>query len=135
MEPRQIVLAHVPRFLRDMLQRAFENVPGLRIVAEVADLAQLPAALDRTRAQWVIVSLPPDGTSASVVDHLLAAHPSVRVMNLATDGSHLTMQWVEPHQQTLDELSMSELIALLRDEPRGRVRPDSGKEDHHGPLP
>ncbi len=126
MESHQIVLAHVPRFLREMLQRAFEKAPGIRIVDEVTDLAQLPAALDRTGARWVIVSLPPDGTLANGVDRLLAAHPAVRLMNVATDGSHVTMQWVEPHQQTLDDLSMSELIALLRDEPRDRVSVDSG---------
>ncbi len=113
MEPRRIILAQVPRFLREMLERAFDKVPGIRIVAEVADLAQLPAVLDRTGAQWVIVSLPPNGTVANGIDRLLAAHPSVRLMNVASDGSHVTMKWVEPRQQTLDTLSMSELIELL----------------------
>jgi hypothetical protein len=121
MEPRRIILAQIPRFLRETLERAFDQVPGIRIVAEVVDLAQLPAALDRTGAQWVIVSLPPDGTVATGLDRLLAAYPSVRLMNVATDGSHVTMQWVEPREQTLDALSMSELIELLRDEPPDRA--------------
>lgn len=121
MEPRQIVLAHVPRFLREMFQRAFEKVPGIHIADEVTDLAQLSAALDRTSARWVIVSLPPDESLAKVIDDLLAAHPAVRLLNVASDGRHVTMQWLEPHQQILDELSMGELIALMRDEPRDQA--------------
>jgi hypothetical protein len=113
MEPRRIILAQVPRFLRETLERAFDKAPGIRIVAGGADLAQLAAALDRTGAQWVIVSLPPNGIVVNGIDRLLAAHPSVRLMNVASDGSHVTMQWVEPRQQTLDTLSMSELIELL----------------------
>jgi hypothetical protein len=126
MEPRRIILAHVPRFLREMLERAFVNDPGLRIVAEVADLSEVPEAITRTGAQWVIVSVPPTGQLSAVADLLLTAHPSIRLVNVATDGSHVTMQWVEPRTQALDEFSMSELIALLRDEPRDQVNLTSG---------
>jgi DNA-binding NarL/FixJ family response regulator len=126
MEPRRIILAHVPRFLREMLERAFANTPGLRIVAEVAELSEVSEAIAQTGAQWVIVSLPPIGELATTAEHLLATHPSIRLVNVATDGSHVTMQWVEPREQTLDEFSMNELIALMRDEPHDRlpVSPD-----------
>lgn len=121
MEPRRIILAHVPRFLREMLERAFANAPGLRIVAEVAELSEVSDAITRTGAQWVFVSLPPTGQLATMAEHLLATHPSIRLVNVAADGSHVTMQWVEPREQTLDEYSMSELIALMRDEPHDRL--------------
>ena len=121
MEPRRIILAHVPRFLREMLERAFANAPGLRIVAEVAELSEVSAAITQTGAQWVIMSLPPASQLAAMIDHLLTAHPSIRLVNVAADGSHVTMQWVEPREQTLDEYSMNELIALLREEPRDRL--------------
>ena len=117
MEPRRIILAHVPRLLREMLERALTAVPGLRIIEELSDLAQVPEALERTGAEWVIVSLPPGGKLSSVTEPLLVAHPSVRLVNMVSDGSHVTMQWVEPREQALDEFSMNELIALLRDEP------------------
>ena len=121
MEPHQIILAHVPRFLRETLERAFAKVPGLRIVDEVPDLSQVTNVIAQTGAQWVIVSLPPEDQLSSVADRLLAAHPSTRLVNIAADGSHVTMQWLEPRQRTLDEFSMSELIALLRDEPHDRI--------------
>lgn len=126
MEPHRIILAHVPRFLREMLERAFAKVPGLDIVDEVTDLSQVSSAIAQTGAQWVIVSLPPGNQLSSLAGLLLAAHPSVRLVNVAADGSHVTMQWVEPREQTLDEFSMNELIALLRDEPRDWVNPVPG---------
>jgi hypothetical protein len=121
MEQRRIILAHVPRFLREMLERAFAKDPGLHIVAEVADLSEVADALTLTGAQWVIVSLPPGSQLSSRAELLLAAHPSVRLVNVAADGSHVTMQWVESHEKTLDEFSMNELITLLRDGPLDRV--------------
>jgi hypothetical protein len=124
MEPRRIILAHVPRFLREMLERAFLNDPSLRIVAEVAELSEVSEAITRTGAQWVIVSLPPEGQLSSAADLLLAAHPSIRLMNVATDGSHVTMQWVEPREQMLDEFSMTDLISLLRNGPGGQANAD-----------
>ena len=126
MEPRRIILAHVPRFLREMLERAFAKDPGLHIVAEVAELSDVSDAIARTSAQWVILSLPPAGQLSAAADRLLTAHPSIRLVNVVADGSHVTMQWVEPHEQMLDEFSMSQLIALLRDEPRDHVNVASG---------
>ncbi len=122
MEPRRIILADVPRFLREMLKRAFEQAPGLWVVGEVADLTRLSSAIERTGAQWVVVSLPPDGKMPAMVEPLLAAHSSVRVLGVANGGSQVKMHWVEPHEQTLDDLSLDELIAVLLADSPGQVK-------------
>jgi hypothetical protein len=116
MEPRRIILVNVPRFLREVLERAFAKVPGLRIVSEIDDLARLPAVIEQTGAQWVIVSLPPGSKMSNLANLLLETHPAVRLVNVVTDGSHVEMRWVELHEQMLDEFSMSDLIALLQSE-------------------
>ena len=118
MEPQRILLANVPRFLEEMLKRALANVPSLRIVGEVADWATLPSAIKQTGAQWIIVSLPSGRPMSQAVSELLAAHLTIRLLNLATDGGPITMQWVEPHEQAIDEFSLNELTALLTSPPR-----------------
>ena len=118
MEPQRILLANVPRFLDEMLKRALANVPGLQIVGEVADWATLSSAIKQTRAQWIIVSLPSGHPMSQVVSELLTAHPSIRLLNVATDGGPVTMQWVEPREQAIDEFSLNELTALLTSPPR-----------------
>ena len=118
MEPQRILLANVPRFLDEMLKRALANVPGLQIVGEVADWATLPSAIKQTGAQWVIASLPSGHPMSQVANELLTAHPAIRLLNVATDGGPITMQWIEPHEQAIDEFSLNELTALLISPPR-----------------
>ncbi len=117
MEPQRIILADVPRFLVETLQRALADVSGLQIVGEVADWAMLPSTIQRTGAQWVIVSLPSDRETSQAVEALLTACPGIRLLNVATDGGHITLQWVEPRVQTIDDFSMPELVALLTNPP------------------
>jgi hypothetical protein len=117
MEPQRIILANVPRFLVETLRRALANVSGLQIVGEVANWALLPAAIQQTGAQWVIVSRPSDHETSQAVEGLLSVHPAVRVLNVATDGGHITLQWLEPHEQLIDDFSVPELVALLTSHP------------------
>ena len=117
MESQRVILANVPPLLNEMLERAFVNVPGLRIVAEVADWAILPAVIQRTGASWVIVSVPSGPHISKLAEELLTSRPTIRLLNVATDGGHITLQWVEPRARTLDEFSMGELISLLTSPP------------------
>ena len=77
--------------------------------------------IKETGVEWVIASLPSDPGAFAVTDALFAIRPGVRLLNVAIDGGHITVRWVEPHEQTIDEFSLSELITLLRDEPRDRT--------------
>ena len=114
MEPQRIILTQIPRFLKEMLERALTDIPGVSIVGEITDWARLPAAIKQTEAQWVIVSLPSGEPMPEAADALLARHPAIRMLNMATDGGHVTLKWLEPHEQSIDELSMEELITLFR---------------------
>ncbi len=117
MEPQRILLVNLPRFLAEMLRRALADVSGLQIAGEVSDWAQLPSAIQQTGAQWIIASLPSGQDTAHAVEVLLALFPAIRLLNVATDGGHITIQWVEPHAQTIDDFSMHELVALLTSQP------------------
>lgn len=114
MPPSRIILANGSRFLHEMLKRVIEKTPDLQVVDEVTNLARLPSAISQTDAQWVIMSLPLDGEIPGVVKSWLIAHPSVRILAMATDGSQVRIKWLESHEEALDDLSLDELIAVLR---------------------
>lgn len=118
MESQRIILANVPRFLNEVLRRALSHATDLSIVGEVNDWSELSAAISRTGAHWIIVSQPPGAPMAQAVDALLATHPGIRALNVASDGGHLTLRWLEPHERDLDEFSLEELIALLANSPQ-----------------
>jgi hypothetical protein len=113
MQPHKIIMVDGSRFLREMLKRVIAKTPGLQLVDEISDLAMLSSAIERTGAQWMVVSYPPNGKVPEAIETSLAAHPSVRVLALATDGSQVKMKWVESREKILDDLSLDELIAIL----------------------
>jgi hypothetical protein len=115
MQPRKIIMVDGSRFLREMLKRVIAKTPGLQLVDEITDLASLSSTIERTGAQWMVVSYPPNGKLPEAVESSLAAHPSIRVLALATDGSQVKMKWVESREEIVDDLSLDELIAVLCD--------------------
>lgn len=117
MESQRIILVNVPRFLDEALQRAFAPVPDLQIVDKVSDWTKLPQVLQRTPADWIIAELPTNPETKQAVEALLATHPALRLLNVASDGSHITLQWVEPRAQTIDDFSLDELVSLLTKQP------------------
>ncbi len=58
-----------------------------------------------------------DSADRRAVEVLLALFPVIRRLNVATDSGHITIQWVEPHEQTIDDFSMHELVTLLTSQP------------------
>jgi hypothetical protein len=118
-----------------MLKRVIQKTPDLKVIGEISDLARLASTIAETGAEWVVVSLPPSGRIPETVESSLTAHPSVRVLAVAPDGSQVKMMWVEPREtavavaadgsqiemhwtesreKDLDDVSMDELIAILR---------------------
>ncbi len=129
MEPERIILVNVPRFLDEALQRAFAPVSDLQIIDRISDWTKLSEVLQRTPADWIIAALPTDPETKQAVEALLAAHPALRLLNVASDGSHITLQWVEPRAQTIDDFSLGELVSLLTKQPPGHAL----RRDHTGP--
>ncbi len=117
MSEQRIILANGSRLLRDMLKRVIFKSDKLEIVREVTDQKELPAVIENTSPQWVIVSLSFDNVIPPWVDSFMVNHPSVRFIGLASDGSKVRMKWLEVHEQELDGLSLKELIHILENNP------------------
>ncbi len=134
-QPRRIVLALETRLLREMLKRAINRSPFLTVVADVSDGADLLSVVKQEQAEWVFVSLRPDGELPASAENLLADHPSVsiiaiaadgsqvklgwtelcdRVIATAADGSLIRLRWTESHQRVLSDLSLGQLISVVR---------------------
>lgn len=113
MKKRRIILVTEPRLLREMVERAIEKDPGLQIVAEVDRLSELKAAIRETQADWVILFLLPGQAAPHQVEELLRAHPSVRFLTIASDGSQVEMNWMEFHARSLNRLNLDGLFTIL----------------------
>lgn len=114
MEPQQIILANEPRLLRKLLARVFEKTPGVKVVCEVGNLAELPSAVEQTDPQWMVVSLWQQGKLPDVIKSILVQHPSIKVMGMAANGSAIAIKCPEAQERPLSDLSLSDLLAVLR---------------------
>lgn len=117
MPEQRIVLANGSRLLRDMLKRIIFKSENLEVVREVTDQKELTSVIDSTNPEWVIISLSFDNGVPAWVDGLMASHPSVRFLALATDGSKIKLKWLQVHEQELNGLSLTELIHILESKP------------------
>ena len=117
MPEQRIVLANASRLLRDMLKRIIVKSDELSIVREVVDQKDLPSVIESIHPDWVIISLAFDEYLPAWVDSLIASHPSIRFLALATDGSKVKMKWLELHEQELSGISLPDLIRILENKP------------------
>lgn len=113
MSEQRIILANGSRLLHEMLSRILFKTGNLRVVQEIANHEHLPRAIEKSDAEWVIISLPADSNMPDWVDHYIVDHPHVRFMAVAADGSWVKMKWLESHEEELDNLSLRDLIHIL----------------------
>ena len=117
MPEQRIVLANTSRLLRDMLKRIIDKTSDLQLLREITDQRELPAVIEKSDPQWVILSLPYDNEMPAWVDSYIVEHPSVRFMAIASDGSKIKVKWLEIHEQELDGLSLHDLLHILETKP------------------
>jgi hypothetical protein len=113
MSEQRIILANGSRLLHEMLNRILIKTENLIVVQEIANEAQLPTAIEKSDAEWVIMSLPADSNIPKWVDNYINKHPRIRFMAVAADGSWVKMKWLENHEEKLDNLSLRDLIHIL----------------------
>lgn len=114
MQTSRVILANESRLLRGILQRVITKIPGLQIVGEITDLADLSPLINQHKAQWVIVSIWPEGRVPGAIQSLLVDHSSLCVLGLAADGSQAKIVCTDSSEETRDGLSLADLIEILR---------------------
>jgi len=115
---QRIILINGSRLLRELLHIVIRKAEHLEIVQEIHDLDDLPAMIANTEADWVIMSLPSGERTPDWVSTYIAAHPSVRLLEVSNDASKIKMKWSEPHEEDLHDLSLNDLIHILERAPQ-----------------
>jgi DNA-binding NarL/FixJ family response regulator len=113
MGPQQIILANEPRLLRKLLRRVFEKVPGLRVVGEVANLDELPEAVEQANPQWMVVSLWQPGGLPGAIKAILSEHPSIHVIGMDANGSAIAIKRAGSKETPLRNLSLDDLLSIF----------------------
>ena len=113
MSEQRIILANGSRLLHEMLNRILTKAGNLKVVQEINNHEHLPNLIEKSDAEWVLMSLPANSTIPEWVDTYIVDHPRVRFMAVASDGSWVKTKWLESHEENLDNLSLRDLIHIL----------------------
>lgn len=113
MAEQRIILANNSRLVREMLNRILHKTDNLEVVKEITDHKDLPAEIEKSDAEWVIMSLPSDHTIPEWVETYIVEHPRMRIMAVANDGSWVKTKWLESHEEELDNLTLRDLVNIL----------------------
>lgn len=115
MGTQSIILLNNSRLVRDLIRRVIEKASGLKIVAEVEELAEFPDVARQTNADWTILLLEPDEEVPEIVEQAINHQTEMRLLAMAVDGSQVRMRWTEPREMPLNDKSLEDLLAILRE--------------------
>jgi DNA-binding NarL/FixJ family response regulator len=111
--PIRLVLATMPPILSEIVRETLAGERDIEILAEVADADQLAAAVRRTGASVAVVGIATNRTRA-LVHELLAEHPRLRVVALASDGRTGYVHSLQPRESAITDISPRTLVAAIR---------------------
>jgi len=116
-----------PRLFRDMLSRLFRRIEGLHLRAELSGPSGLELLLEQAEAQWVVISLAPDGALPEVVNRIVAGHPSISILGVAEDGSGALVKRAGTPIRVIAHPSLALLLGTMQE--AGQQGPDVTEGD------
>ncbi len=112
----RVIFINSSRLVRELFHNVLRKAQHLQVIRDIVDHADLPGDIEDLEAEWLVMSLSSEETIPDWVDVYLRAHPSMRFLAFSTDSSNVKMKWLEPREQDLNDLSLSELIHVLETE-------------------
>jgi DNA-binding NarL/FixJ family response regulator len=110
--PIRVLLIDMPQLLREIIRRRLARDERFEIVGEYTKHVSIEFAVDRSRADYVIVG-EDVFDSASVRRRVLEEGPQVRVLAVRPDGGRATLHQLRPEEVELGELSPERLVDLI----------------------
>lgn len=115
--PIRLVLAEMPRLLRDILQESLLCEPDVALIGEAPTLVQLTSLVKQDGVDVVVLGLSGPELPASYYT-LFDADARVRILAIANHGRKASLYELRPHRKVLGEGSPRELMQVIREQVR-----------------
>jgi len=112
----RVVLGTLPPLLRDIVRATLTRDADVEIVSEVALHQEIAPAVERTEGEVAVVGVAPSewvGLSGFLRE-LLASHPHLTVIALASDGRSGYVYRLQPRGVVIDDISPRSLVQAIR---------------------
>jgi DNA-binding NarL/FixJ family response regulator len=100
----RILVANRPRLMRDLIVSTFADQPGIEIVGEVSDEAEIPARVKQSLPNLLVIALDEPGKRPQVCDAILREHPDLRILAVASRENRTICYWasLDIHSDEID---------------------------------
>ena len=89
----RILVANTPRLMREVVVATLSDQPGIEIVGEVSDEAEILTRVNATLPDLVVVALDETETRPQICDRVLREHPHLRVIAVASRKDRTICYW------------------------------------------
>jgi DNA-binding NarL/FixJ family response regulator len=109
----RILLAGIPRMLRDMITDIVALHAEMMVDGTMQDMADIRAVVKKTRADVVILGEPAIGSPQNHQE-LLYSRPRLGVLSITSDGRHFFLHKLRPVRTALGEVSPESLVQAIQ---------------------
>ena len=110
----RVLVAIRTRFMRELILTTFADQPDIEVVGEVSDDADVPAAVENTHPDFLVLSQDEMGQRPTLCDQVLCQHPEVRIIAINPDHNYSVHYWVSLKIQSDDvEASEEGILGLM----------------------
>ena len=135
MDNVRVLLANRPRMLRESLRLMLESQGDIDVATAAPDPVELLAAVDRTDAEVVLVTLPESGGDPGICSHLLAQYPELLVIALSPVEQRAVAFRRVITREELVPLAEENLLRTIRRQRLGKQRPSGQAGDRRESTP
>lgn len=89
----RILVANSPKLMRDVILAALEDQPGIEIVGEVSDEAEIAQRVQATLPDLLVIALEHSERRPAICDRILREHPELRIIAVASREDRTLYFW------------------------------------------
>jgi DNA-binding NarL/FixJ family response regulator len=89
----RILVANSPKLMRDVVLAALADQPGIEIVGEVSDEAEIAQQVQTTLPDLLVIALDQSDRRPAICDRILREHPELRIIAVASREDRTLYFW------------------------------------------
>lgn len=117
-DEQRIILINGSRLFGDMLHNVIRKADHLEVVQEVNWQEELPAAIENTEAEWVLILSPFDTNFPPWVDGYSTIHPCTRFLVISIGSGTVRLKSLNSPKEQLEDPSLDDLMHVLERHPQ-----------------
>ena len=89
----RILVANRPKLMRELILATLADEPGIEIVGEVSDEAEIRDRVHQTSPDLLVIALDEPAKRPDICDTLLRDHPGLRIIAVASQQNCSVFYW------------------------------------------